>query len=200
MHAGREVVYIEATVADVALANRLAAEVLGRSLDELAPQTRRLLEVLDTMVAAVARDRHMERAEVRFSRRDVREHSAWGDTQLKVHLARLVELELVVVHKGGRGQSSSTSWPGTAPAATAARSSPASSTRPPSWPTAATTRSGRVPTAAGRGPVGPWSGAGRGLVAASGTRRTGRPAGTRQATVAAKAKNPRRRTTRHRSS
>ncbi len=31
-----EVTYIEATPADVALANRLAHEVLGRSLDELA--------------------------------------------------------------------------------------------------------------------------------------------------------------------
>ena len=104
-HAGREVAYIEATVADVALANRLAAVVLGRSLDELAPQSRRLLEVLDDMVAGIAAEQAMERAEVRFSRRDLRERCAWGDTQLKVHLARLVELELVIVHKGGRGQS-----------------------------------------------------------------------------------------------
>ncbi|MGH9150574.1 MAG: DNA primase, partial [Acidimicrobiales bacterium] len=104
-HAGREVSYIEASVADVALANRLAAEVLGRSLDELAPQTRRLLEVLDDLVGSIAKDQAMERAEVRLSRRDLRERCAWGDTQLKVHLARLVELELVIVHKGGRGQS-----------------------------------------------------------------------------------------------
>jgi DNA primase len=80
------------SLAEVALANRLAAEVLGRSLDELVPQTRRLLEVLDDMVGAIARQRSMERGEVRFSRRDVREHCAWGDTQLNVHLARLVEL------------------------------------------------------------------------------------------------------------
>ncbi|MGH9223350.1 MAG: DNA primase, partial [Acidimicrobiales bacterium] len=104
-HAGRELAYIEATAADVALANRLAAEALGRSLDELAPQTRRLLEALDAMVAAVAAERGMERAEVRFSRRDVRERLGWGDTQLKVHLARLVELELVAAQRGGRGQS-----------------------------------------------------------------------------------------------
>jgi len=36
---GRQVGYIEVTVDDVALANRLAHEVLGRSLDELPPQT-----------------------------------------------------------------------------------------------------------------------------------------------------------------
>ena len=40
---GRRVDYVEATLADVAVANRLAAETLGRTLDELPPQTRRLL-------------------------------------------------------------------------------------------------------------------------------------------------------------
>ena len=33
--------YIEVTLDDIAMANRLAHEVLGRSLDELPPQTRR---------------------------------------------------------------------------------------------------------------------------------------------------------------
>ena len=32
-------------------------------------------------------------------------YTGWGHTQLKVHLARLVELEYLVVHRGGRGQS-----------------------------------------------------------------------------------------------
>ena len=38
-HRGRMVEYIEVTVNDIAVANRLAHEVLGRSLDELPPQT-----------------------------------------------------------------------------------------------------------------------------------------------------------------
>ena len=42
-HRGRAVEYIEVTLDDIAMANRLAHEVLGRSLDELPPQTRRLL-------------------------------------------------------------------------------------------------------------------------------------------------------------
>jgi DNA primase len=42
-HNGRTVEYIEVTLDDIATANRLAHEVLGRSLDELPPQTRRLL-------------------------------------------------------------------------------------------------------------------------------------------------------------
>ena len=43
---GERLEYIEATLADIALANELAHDVLGRSLDELAPQTRKLLDRL----------------------------------------------------------------------------------------------------------------------------------------------------------
>jgi hypothetical protein len=47
----------------------------------------------------------MKRTDYRFSRRSLRETTRWGDTQLKIHLARLVELEYLIVHRGGRGQS-----------------------------------------------------------------------------------------------
>ncbi len=99
---GRTITYIEATLADIELANTLAHEALGRSLDDLPPQTRRLLDALDTMVAAVAADQVIERDKVRFTRRDARERLGWGDTQLKIHLARLVDLELVWVHRAER--------------------------------------------------------------------------------------------------
>jgi hypothetical protein len=99
---GRQVTYIEATIDDIALANRLAHEVLGRSLDELPPQTRRLLDALDTMVAGIAEAQSIDRDRVRFTRRQVRERLGWGDTQLKVHLARLVDLELVWAHRAER--------------------------------------------------------------------------------------------------
>ena len=46
-HRGEAIEYIEVTREDIAIANRLAHEVLGRSLDELPPQTRRLLELPD---------------------------------------------------------------------------------------------------------------------------------------------------------
>jgi hypothetical protein len=104
-HAGREVEYIEATVADISLANRLAHQVLGRSLDELPPQTRRLLGELDRFLSEKKQQLKKERSELRFTRREVRERIGWGDTQLRLHLARLVELEYVLVHHGGRGQS-----------------------------------------------------------------------------------------------
>jgi len=97
--------YVEVTLDDIALANRLAHEVLGRTLDELPPQTRRLLGLVGDMVTAQCALQNLTRSQYRFSRRDIREHTRWGDTQLKIHLARLVELEYVLVHRGGRGQS-----------------------------------------------------------------------------------------------
>jgi hypothetical protein len=93
------------TLDDIALANRLAHEILGRTLDELPPQTRRLLGIIVGMVEEKCRAQQMPRAAHRFSRRAVRQHTKWGDTQLKIHLARLTELEYLLVHRGGRGQS-----------------------------------------------------------------------------------------------
>ncbi len=104
-HHGQALEYIEVTLDDIATANRLAHEVLGRSLDELPPQTRRLLLLVDEMVSAECERQKIERADFRFSRRDVRQHTKWGDTQLRVHLRRLEELEYLLVHHGGRGQS-----------------------------------------------------------------------------------------------
>ena len=84
---GKTVEYIEVTLDDIATANRLAHEVLGRSLDELPPQTRRLLLLIDEMVAKQCEQLKMERTDYRFSRREVRQYTGWGDTQLRVHLA-----------------------------------------------------------------------------------------------------------------
>jgi hypothetical protein len=105
MHRGNAIEYIEVTLADIAQANALAHDMLGRSLDELPPQTRNLLRALCAMVAECMATQAVPRSEVRFSRREVREATAWGDTQLRVHLDRLVAMEYLLVHRGSRGQS-----------------------------------------------------------------------------------------------
>jgi DNA primase len=104
-HGDRELRYVEVTLDDLALANELAHEVLGRTLDELPPQTRRLLGLLVEHVNRQCAVQQMNRTDYRFSRRTLRETTRWGDTQLKIHLARLVEFEYLIVHRGGRGQS-----------------------------------------------------------------------------------------------
>ena len=91
--AGRSVTYIEAAESDVALASRLFEAILPVSTDEMAPATRRLLKVIDEHLAG--------RAGKSFTRRELRESSGLGDTQLKVHLARLVDLEHLVANRAG---------------------------------------------------------------------------------------------------
>jgi len=102
---GNAVGYIEVTLDDIAAANRLAHEVLGRCLDEMPPQTRRLLAHLSRFVAERATLAGCERANVLFTRREIRAFTGWGDTQLRVHLDRLVSLEYLLPHRGDRGQS-----------------------------------------------------------------------------------------------
>ena len=97
---GVEVVYIEATAEDVALAERLAPILFGsHDVADLAPQTRRLLSLLDALVTAEAKSHRCRREDIRFTRRQAREHTGWSDFALRRHLARLVDLEFVQMHR-----------------------------------------------------------------------------------------------------
>lgn len=71
-------------------------ELMRCSLDKLPAQTRRLLGLIEEMVNG--------REGFQFSRRDVRAHTGWGATQVRVHMDRLQEMEYLIVHRGGRGQ------------------------------------------------------------------------------------------------
>ncbi|WP_435056129.1 hypothetical protein [Yersinia aleksiciae] len=102
-HRGEWLEYIEVAKSDIALANRLAHEVLGRTLDEMPPQTRKLLLLIQEMVKSMAERQHCQPAEVRFTRRDIRASTNWSDNQLKVHCLRLAELEYLMLHGGSRG-------------------------------------------------------------------------------------------------
>ncbi|QDV84103.1 hypothetical protein [Planctomycetes bacterium TBK1r] len=96
--------FINVEPGDIAIANGIAGEVLGRSLDELAPQTRNLLGRLHDFVDSNSRSIGLPRDAFRFTRRDVREAIHWSDSQIQKHLGRLVDLEYVLVHRGRNGQ------------------------------------------------------------------------------------------------
>ena len=95
--------YIEVQPSDIKLANKLAHEILGRSLDELPPQTRKLLKEIQQMVEVNCKAQSMAQKDYRFSRKTIRDMSQWSDGQLKIHCKRLEELEYLLVHRGGRG-------------------------------------------------------------------------------------------------
>jgi DNA primase catalytic core len=95
---------IEVELEDIEIANRLAGEILGRTLDELQPQTRRFLTLLHGHVARIS-ESGVDQCDFRFTRKDVRGWTGWSQTQVGIHLSRLVDLEYVLQHRGSRGQS-----------------------------------------------------------------------------------------------
>jgi Fic family protein len=95
--------FIRVTLDDIALANQLAPELLGRSLDELPPQTRRLLETIKQRVKAIGKEQAAEQSLSLFSRRDLQKSTGWSYSQIKRHLFRLQELEYVAPRFGRMG-------------------------------------------------------------------------------------------------
>lgn len=101
---GQQLRYIEVEESDIALANRLAHEVLGRTLDELPPQTRNLLVQVHRWVGEQCAAQAIRKPEFRFTRAQVRALTGWGDTQAKLHLSRLAELEYILIHRVKQAQ------------------------------------------------------------------------------------------------
>lgn len=97
--------FIEVDLEDIEIANDLAHEILGKSLDELSSPGRNLLLILDDMVDKIAgrsRD-HVERTDVVFTRRDIREYAGWSNSRLHRYIKELIELEYVLVDSGRNG-------------------------------------------------------------------------------------------------
>ena len=94
--------YIETTLDDVAIANDLAHQLFGYSLDDLSRPGRELLRLIAEYVAKQAGGGAPDK--VNFNRRELREAFKWGDTRLRTHLEELVEMEYVVPLSGRFGQ------------------------------------------------------------------------------------------------
>jgi hypothetical protein len=56
-----------------------------------------------TMVEERAVERGLDACDVRFTRRELREYTSWGQTQILVHLERLESHEYVTSHRSGYG-------------------------------------------------------------------------------------------------
>ena len=101
---GEPVDYIEVTLDDIETANRLANQVLGQCLDELAPPSRTLLNGIYRMVRQLAEENQCSQEEVFFTRRMIREHLSWSDWQIRAHIRQLEELEYLHARMGKRGK------------------------------------------------------------------------------------------------
>jgi len=110
---GEAVPYVEVDFEDVRIANKLAHEILGHSLDELSRPGRALLLLLDEMVEAQVERLKKEsasegehaprRTSITFSRRDIREFSGWAHTRVHRYLKELIDLEYVLQDSGRNG-------------------------------------------------------------------------------------------------
>jgi DNA primase len=100
---GRAVEFIEVQLGDIETANALAPEILGRSLDELPPQTRRLLNHIRQLVASMVERTKAAQSRCHFSRRELCERSGWTYAQVRTHIDRLTEVELVAARSGRNG-------------------------------------------------------------------------------------------------
>jgi hypothetical protein len=83
---------------DIALANQLAHQALGQSIDDLSPPSRRLLIEIRAWI-----EKRGEK-DVRFSQRELRAALGWKQTHLAVHMQELIRAEYVVAHVAPPGK------------------------------------------------------------------------------------------------
>ncbi|MCP4345039.1 MAG: toprim domain-containing protein, partial [Desulfobacterales bacterium] len=102
---GKQVEYIEVTLEDIEQANKLASEVLGQCLDDLARPSRNLLKAIFAMVQEMAfKNDEAPEEEFFFNRRMIREYINWTDWQIRAHIKQLEELEYLYARTGSRGK------------------------------------------------------------------------------------------------
>ena len=113
------VAYIEVDKEDIRLANELATEILGHSLDELSRPATDLLQLLVKMQAQLAKDTAKGKSSLRppaaseaaaigrhasgFTRREIREFTGWSNARVHRYLQELIELEFVLMEHGRNG-------------------------------------------------------------------------------------------------
>jgi hypothetical protein len=95
--------YIEADLADLTIANELAAALFGQSLDEVSRPGRELLRLVFDYVQRQAARQKTSADKISFSRRELRESLKWSEYQLRTHLDELTGLEYLWPLSGRQG-------------------------------------------------------------------------------------------------
>lgn len=100
---GSHVTYIEVSLDDIELANKLAEKILSITLDELRPQSRSLLEIIYARVCREIKERGINIKDYRFTRRDIGKWSGFPDTHVRRYIEDLQKYEYVKIHRGTQG-------------------------------------------------------------------------------------------------
>ncbi|NJM52726.1 MAG: toprim domain-containing protein [Blastocatellia bacterium] len=93
-----EIEYVEVTLEDIALANELAEEILGKALDELAPPVRGMFEAIKEACQSSKMNQ--------LTRREIRELTLWSDWQVRMYCQKLVEMEYLFAVQSQNGKPS----------------------------------------------------------------------------------------------
>ena len=108
----KKIKFIEVDETDIEIGNKLAVEILGKTLDELSIPARDLLEHIDKMLsdkfAKTEKSKGMAaqtfKRDLTFTRRELRDFSGWTQTRLRNHLKELIDLEYLLIESGMNGR------------------------------------------------------------------------------------------------
>ena len=99
---GQSVEYVETDFPDIDLANRLMVASLRQARDEMNTTTRDLLTLIRGMLTKKADGEDI--TQLRFTRRELREHTEWSDHPMRECLEKLEMLEYVHAISGSTGK------------------------------------------------------------------------------------------------
>ncbi|MGH9946910.1 MAG: CHC2 zinc finger domain-containing protein [Pyrinomonadaceae bacterium] len=101
-----EIEYVEVELSDIALANELAEEILGKAMDELAPPVRGMFEAIREACKQKGDELKIKACDVQLTRREIRETTAWSDWQVRMYCQKLVEMEYLWAIQSANGKPS----------------------------------------------------------------------------------------------
>jgi DNA primase catalytic core len=101
-----EIEYVEVELSDIALANELAEEILGKAMDELAPPVRGMFDAITKACREKAAELKIKTEDVQLTRREIREMTAWSDWQVRMYCQKLVEMEYLFAVQAMNGKPS----------------------------------------------------------------------------------------------